>query len=149
MAGPTFLDFHSHPAEEPLPASSHPEDVSPLTSPGDFLQAAVETMTFEQVRSTDCAPGAVSEESLEPREGGVDESLLPARKVAGAGPRVGWWLLPVVWFNAAFDACLTPFGPLGRCLCGRSGRSFLGSLGLLSLAAALALFAAFRMGWTW
>jgi hypothetical protein len=62
---------------------------------------------------------------------------------------VAWPLLPLAWFNAAFDACMTPFGPLGRFLCGRAGRSFLGSLGLVCLAAALALFAAFRIGWTW
>ena len=154
IAGPTVLEFHSHPAGEPFSAPSHPDDVAPPVSPGDFLRGAVDeagTFDGERARSTDLKPVAASEDSPQPEEEEVvNETLPPARGVAGAlRAPVGWWLLPLVWFNAAFDVCMVPFGAPGRILCGRSGRSFLGSLGLLGLAAALALFAAFRIGWTW
>jgi hypothetical protein len=110
----------------------------------------VETSSGEGIGLKDLAPAAASEESPEPgEEEVVDETPPTAPDLAGADAPVAWWLLPLVWFNAAFDACVTPFGPPGRFLCGRSGRSFLGSLGLLCLAAALALFAAVRIGWTW
>jgi hypothetical protein len=101
-----------------------------------------EVETFDDARagSPDLSPDAGLEESPE----GEDP-----RSPTVLAPPVPGGLLPLVWFNAAFDACMTPLGPLGRILCGRSGRSFLGSLGLLGLAAALALYAAFRMGWTW
>jgi hypothetical protein len=89
------------------------------------------------------------EASPESEEAVVDETSPSAGEEAPAQAPVLWCLYPLVWFNACFDACFAPFGPLGRLLCRRAGRSFLGSLGLLSLAAALALFAAFRMGWTW
>ncbi len=63
-----------------------------------------------------------------------------------AGPR--WLLWPLLGFNAAFDACLIPFGPAGRWLRGRAGRMILGAVGLLALAAALALMLADWFGWT-
>jgi hypothetical protein len=57
-------------------------------------------------------------------------------------------LLPAVWFNQAFDACLAPLGPVGRWLQGRAGRGLLGTVGLLALAGAIALAAADGIGWT-
>jgi hypothetical protein len=57
-------------------------------------------------------------------------------------------LLPVVWFNQAFDLLLLPFGPLGRWFQGRSGRALLGVVGLLCLVAAAALAAADGIDWT-
>jgi len=59
------------------------------------------------------------------------------------------WLLPLVWFNCGFDACLDPLGALGRWLQGQAGRTLLGLLGLLLLAAAAALVVAEGIGWTW
>jgi hypothetical protein len=56
--------------------------------------------------------------------------------------------LPLVWFNAAFDALLTPFGPPGRWLKGKGGRGVLGAVGLLCLAGAAALAAYDGFGWT-
>jgi hypothetical protein len=58
-------------------------------------------------------------------------------------------LLPLVLFNRAFDLFLLPLGPLGGWLRGRSGRNFLGTLGLACLLAALALAVADGIGWTW
>ncbi len=59
-----------------------------------------------------------------------------------------WYLWPVVGFNAAFDLCLWPWGPVGRLLRGPTGRAMLGILGLLCLTAAAALAAADWIGWT-
>jgi hypothetical protein len=59
---------------------------------------------------------------------------------------VAW---PLVAFNAVFDVFLAPWGPPGRWLRGAAGRRFLGALGLLCLAAALALGLADWLGWTW
>jgi hypothetical protein len=54
----------------------------------------------------------------------------------------------LVGFNAAFDLCLEPWGPIGRWLRGPTGRALLGILGLLFLTAAAALAAAEWIGWT-
>jgi hypothetical protein len=51
-------------------------------------------------------------------------------------------------FNTTFDACLAPLGAPGRWLRGRTGRTVLGVVGLACLAAAAALIAADRFGWT-
>ena len=65
-----------------------------------------------------------------------------------ADRRTPWFLWPLVGFNAVFDACLLPWGPLGRWLRGPTGRAFLGILGLLFLTAAAAWAAAEWIGWT-
>jgi len=62
--------------------------------------------------------------------------------------RTPWFVWPLVGFNAVFDACLLPWGPLGRWLRGPTGRAFLGILGLLFLTAAAAWAAAEWIGWT-
>ena len=71
-----------------------------------------------------------------------------APRVAPAGAAPRWLLWPLLGVNAAFDACLVPFGPAGRWLRGRTGRTVLGAVGLLALAAAAALAAADWFGWT-
>jgi hypothetical protein len=58
-------------------------------------------------------------------------------------------LLPLVWFNQGFDAFLSPLGAPGRWLSGRRGRQALGVVGLLCLAAAVAIAVSAGMGWTW
>jgi hypothetical protein len=166
-ARPTVFEFHSHPAEEPFPAPPHPDDLPANQAPraeqglpevGAASRAAPEVSQtplglrglLEESAPTDLPPVTASEENPEPgEEGSMDETSSPAQDPVGSVAPVAWPLLPLAWFNTAFDACVTPFGPLGRFLCGRAGRSFLGSLGLLGLAAAVALFAAFRIGWTW
>jgi hypothetical protein len=59
------------------------------------------------------------------------------------------WLQPLVAFNAAFDWGVSWLGPLGRWLRTPGGRAALGWIGLVLLAAALALAALDGMGWTW
>ncbi len=59
------------------------------------------------------------------------------------------FLLPLLWFNQGFDACLSPLGAPGRWLCDRRGRHALGTVGLLSLAAAAAVAVCAGLGWTW
>jgi hypothetical protein len=66
-----------------------------------------------------------------------------------APPSVPRLLMPLLWFNQGFDACLAPLGAPGRWLCGPSGRQLLGIIGLLSLAAATAILVAAGMGWSW
>jgi len=58
-------------------------------------------------------------------------------------------LLPLVWFNQGFDACLAPLGASGRWLCGPRARQVLGAVGLLGLAAAAAVIVSAGMGWSW
>lgn len=58
-------------------------------------------------------------------------------------------LLPLVWFNQGFDACLAPLGAPGRWLSGRRGRSVFGFVGLLCLVVAAAIAISAGMGWTW
>jgi hypothetical protein len=61
---------------------------------------------------------------------------------------VSWPLLPLVWFNQGFDACLAPLGAPGRWLSG-NGRTVLGFIGLACLAAAVAIAVNAGMGWSW
>ena len=63
-------------------------------------------------------------------------------------PRTPLVLAPVVWFNKGFDLMLLPFGPLGRWFRGQSGRTFLGTMGLLCLAGAIVLAVVEGFGWT-
>jgi hypothetical protein len=46
-------------------------------------------------------------------------------------------LVPLIWFNQTFDACVAPLGAVGGWLRGRVGRSMLGVVGLACLGAAL------------
>jgi hypothetical protein len=78
------------------------------------------------------------------------DPLPPASSTpTAAGPPVPPGLLPLLWFNQAFDAVLALAGPPGRFLCGRVGRHLLGALGALSLAGAFGLVVAHWLGWTW
>jgi hypothetical protein len=79
------------------------------------------------------------------------EESRPAQRATPLAPPPEWtpWRLwPLVGFNAAFDLCLRPWGPIGRWLRGPTGRALLGILGLLCLTAAAALAAADWIGWT-
>lgn len=54
---------------------------------------------------------------------------------------------PLVWFDRLFMACLGPFGAPGRWLNHSAGRALLGGVGLLCLAAAVAVMVADGVGW--
>jgi hypothetical protein len=58
-------------------------------------------------------------------------------------------LLPLVWFNQGFEACLAPLGAPGRWLCGPAGRQILGAVGVLCAVAAAVVAVGAGMGWTW
>ncbi len=80
-------------------------------------------------------------------------ATLPMVRSAVAEPIVvrplPWWVNPIVRVNRLYDAWTMPFGQTGRWLRARQGRSLLGAVGIVFLAAALGLaFLAF-MGWTW
>jgi hypothetical protein len=74
----------------------------------------------------------------------------PVRPVARSSrPFVAWWLLPVLWINQAYDGGVGWMGPPGRWLRGTPARTFLGAIGLLLLAAALAWVIHDGIDWTW
>jgi hypothetical protein len=81
-----------------------------------------------------------------PEPAKASEATTAAQEFRPPYPRV---LLPLVWFNAAFDLTLMPWGPPGRWLRGRSGRALLGTVGLLCLLGAAALAIADSAGWNW
>jgi hypothetical protein len=72
----------------------------------------------------------------------------PPAPTAIEAPRPPLVLLPLVWFNSAFDTCLLLGGPLGDWLKGKGGRNVLATVGLLCLAGAAALAVADTCGWT-
>jgi hypothetical protein len=65
-------------------------------------------------------------------------------------PPLAAWQKALVGFNVAFDLLLLPWGPPGRWLRrDGGGRSLLGGLGILLLAAAVGLGVKEWFGWTW
>jgi len=64
-------------------------------------------------------------------------------------PPVEPWLLPLVWFNVAFDGLTFLLGPLGRWLRGPTGRAVMGWIGVLLVAGSMAWALFDWMGWTW
>src|SRR5262249_23722874 len=85
-----------------------------------------------------------------PQDEAPTESRVENRqeKRLAEGPPAAW-LLPLVWGNRLFDACLVPFGPLGSWLRRSAGRNLLGWTGLLMLAATAGLALCDYLGWTW
>jgi hypothetical protein len=71
---------------------------------------------------------------------------LTAEDAPVAMPRA---LLPLLWFNQGFDACMEPLGAVGSWLCGSRGRQTLGLVGLACLAAAAIVVLSAGMAWTW
>ena len=57
-------------------------------------------------------------------------------------------LVPVVWFNKGFDLLMLPLGPLGGWFRSPSGRTVLGTVGLLCVAGAIVLAVVEGFGWT-
>jgi hypothetical protein len=74
---------------------------------------------------------------------------VPAQPVA-VEPPPPEWIRPLVWFNAAFDVLLLPWGLPGRWLRRDGpGRPVLGIVGLVLLATAAGLTILEWFGWTW
>ncbi len=79
-----------------------------------------------------------------------DRSLSPrAALIASRPPSPPLLLRPVLWLNRLFDAAAFGLGAPGRWLRRPTGRTLLGLVGVLLLAAAAALALVDRIGWTW
>ena len=125
---------------------------SPIPSPRLELSApqaseASRASSGVQLGSSEPASPTTNPVSVTPTPPDAEPPLrLSAEDAPVAGPRL---LLPLLWFNQGFDACLAPLGPPGRWLCGPRGRGMLGFVGLMCLVAAVAIAVCARMGWTW
>ena len=109
-----------------------------ISKPG--LAAEPAAGPFDPVSLSPSLPVLLSSDEL--------ESSKRATPPAPAPEWTPWYIWPLVGFNAAFDLCLAPWGPIGRWLRGPTGRGLLGVLGLLCLTAAAALAAADWISWT-
>ncbi len=155
------------PAAPPNPAAGRSEDWVPLSSTWQpsartwkplseawkQAQAAAGQPAVEEGPALAADPAPEPRAEMDPPTPDAAPETAPAEapRIERAAPSVNaprWLLWPLLGFNAAFDACLVPFGPAGRWLRGRTGRMALGAVGLLALAAAVALAAADWFGWT-
>ncbi len=79
-----------------------------------------------------------------------DRLLSPRQALIASRPPAPPLLLrPVLWINRRFDGFAFGFGSVGHWLRRPTGRTFLGILGLILLAAAVALVILDQIGWTW
>jgi len=69
--------------------------------------------------------------------------------IASRPPRPPLVLRPILWLNRRFDGLAFALGMPGRWLRRPIGRTVLGIVGLLLLAAAVVLALRDRIGWTW
>lgn len=129
------------PLEEasPAPLSDSQEMAVALAEPPAFAPPPVTSELGSGTRERSGVPRS------EPPLPSLEElvSPLPRRQ------RPALWLRPLVWGNRAFDRCAGSLGPPGRWVSGQTGRTVLGLLGLLCLAAATALVAMDWTGWIW
>jgi hypothetical protein len=116
-------------------APSPVESVHRSTVPAEQMTRPAQDKTGETPVPSSAAPTPA-----EPR------LSLTAEDAPVAVPRP---LLPLLWFNQGFDACMEPLGAVGRWLCGSRGRQALGFVGLACLAAAAAIALSTGMAWTW
>jgi hypothetical protein len=112
---------------EPPMMSSWRESVIPPPPPG-----------YEELQRAATPPQPTAPASPEP----------PPPQVAAPPERTPLLLAPVVWFNKGFDLMLAPLGPVGRWFRGPTGRTVLGTVGLLCLAGAIGFGVLERFGWT-
>jgi hypothetical protein len=113
------------PQVDPPPPEVAPPALAPVESVQDIAPPA--------------EPASVADAPVEPR-------LSLTAEDAPVAPRL---LLPLLWFNQGFDACMAPLGVAGRWLCGPSGRQALGLAGLACLAAAVVVAVSAGMSWPW
>lgn len=155
----SWQQANAAPAPAPLPVpglrldSPSPSEIVPPSLPEEVAQALRSLPSM--IGEMPAPPASMTGETPAPPTPTTGETVAPpaeprlrlsADDAPTPVPRV---LLPLVWFNQGFDACLTPLGATGRRLSGPGGRRFLGIVGLLSLAAAVAVVASAGMGWTW
>jgi hypothetical protein len=119
---------------------------TPRIDPIPTAPTKIEEATNNEQEATNNEQEAKSEEQLAPPASREQPRL--SLSAEDAPTPVPGLLLPLLWFNQGFDACLTPLGAPGRWL-RESGRSVLGFLGLACLAAALAIALSAGMAWTW
>ncbi len=110
-----------------------------------LVSAPAPTVQLENQSAPSVAP---SPSNVGPLGFGDSKPTPRATSPAAASERTPAYLWPLVGFNAAFDLCLGPWGPIGRWLRGPNGRALLGILGLVCLTAAAALAVADWIGWT-
>lgn len=131
------------PIPEAMPSPLPSPRLEPAPQPADASQTASEspirvTPPPTEVASVSSAPNPTP--AAEPR------LSLSAEDAPATVPSL---LLPLLWFNQGFDACLAPLGAPARWVCGSRGRQVLGFIGLTCLAAAAAIAVSAGMGWTW
>jgi hypothetical protein len=152
----------------PVDAVDVPSDAAPsnIAPSADEEQERVDVLTT--ITPDAGTPSATQEESPEesvlapgiswnlisplpaPRRGsGVPETAPSAIESSEELIVVGWWLRPLAWMNRGFDRWFQRLGPLGRWLSDTGGRSVLGWIGVLLLAAAVAWVVLDTLGWTW
>lgn len=145
----------------PLAESWHQanSNVSPVAEPRLLADPRPDPMPQRETVSQTALEVQPSEPDVMPSPTEGATALAPAPVPTTPGPRLTLSaqdaptalpvaLLPLLWFNQGFDTCLAPLGAPGRWLCG-SGRSMLGLLGLMCLAAAVILGLLTGMGWNW
>lgn len=127
------------PAQETPPRREEVAEAPPSPLPPPPRPAAVEVPPV---------PTVTAKAEAKPAARPSAPSAAPPQ-AAGEPPLPGW-LMALVWFNVAFDVLLLPWGLPGRWLRrDGGGRSVLGLLGVLLLAASVALGALEWFGWTW
>lgn len=130
-----------HQANSGTPPVATPNPIAD-SRPNPMLPVSAEPEISVEVPASETLYETPSAELQTP---GEPQASLP---VEDAPVAVSWPLLPLVWFNQGFDACLAPLGLPGRWLCGH-GRVVFGFLGLACLAAAAAIAVGTGMGWSW
>ncbi len=132
--------------------------MAPVTAPSPILTPRIDPMPIAPVKNEEPNDTNIEPELTNKKQEAKSEEqpVLPTSReqprlslsAEDAPPPLPGLLLPLLWFNQGFDACLAPLGAPGRWLCG-SGRSVLGFLGVACVAAAIAIAMSAGMPWTW
>jgi hypothetical protein len=148
----------------PLADSWH--QANGTTAPSDSPQESMPREILVPQPATPSAPLPIEsvqrsiplqEQATPPSHDKVDTPPLPASSPTSAEPQLSLTaedapvvvpraVLPLLWFNQGFDACMAPLGAVGRWLCGIQGRQTLGLAGLALLVLAAIILGA---GMTW
>jgi hypothetical protein len=124
-------------------------DPPPLPAPSvsEPVETAAEEQTSQAMTGETLVPPSPP---AEPSPAALEPAEPRLRLTAEDAPVVeSRLLLPLLWFNQGFDACMAPLGAFGRWLCSPSGRQMLGIAGLACLVAAAAVAVSVGMSWTW